>query len=322
MLQRLVLVEVVTGAVVALLATGLAWWFAGLGLRPLRRIEDTAAAIAAGDLSRRVDPGTKATEIVELGSSLNTMLGRIETAFDAKDASEARLRRFVADASHELRTPLTSIRGYAELFRRGAADDPATLRRSMERIEGEAIRMGGLVDDLLLLARLDEGRPLERSPVDLTALAADAVHDAAAADPGRPVALDAPQPVEVDGDRGRLTQVLVNLLANARTHTPPGTPVDVAVRTENGLAEVAVVDHGPGIPDDHKRLVFDRFHRTDPSRTRDRGGAGLGLAIVDAVVRAHGGSVDVGDTPGGGATFTVRLPRRAARQDTAPSQAG
>ena len=321
-LRRLVVVEVVAGLVVAVLATGLAWWLAGLGLRPLRRIEDTAATIAAGDLSRRVDPGTKATEIVELGSSLNKMLGRIESAFDAKDASEARLRRFVADASHELRTPLTSIRGYAELFRRGAADDPATLSRSMERIEGEAIRMGGLVDDLLLLARLDEGRPMERAPVNLTALAADAVHDAAVADPDRRVELDAPAPVEVEGDRGRLTQVLVNLLANARSHTPRGTPVDVAVRSQNGLAEVSVVDHGPGIPDDQKRLVFDRFHRTDPSRTRDRGGTGLGLAIVDAVVRAHGGSVDVADTPGGGATFIVRLPRSDHSETTASAQGG
>jgi two-component system OmpR family sensor kinase len=317
-LSRLVTIEVVTAVVVSVVAAVLAWWLAGLGLRPLRRIEDTAATIACGgDLSRRVDPRSRAKEIVELGSSLNTMLGRIETAFEDKEASEARLRRFVADASHELRTPLTSIRGYAELFRRGAADDPATLARSMERIEGEATRMAGLVDDLLLLARLDEGRPLDRRSVDLSALAADVVHDAAAAGPDHPITLAADESVEVDGDRERLTQVLVNLVTNARMHTPRGTAIEVGVAHDGPVAVVTVADHGPGIADADKAQVFNRFHRTDPSRARDRGGAGLGLAIIDAVVRAHGGTVTVGDTPGGGATFVVRLPRRTARAEVA-----
>jgi two-component system OmpR family sensor kinase len=292
----------------------------GLGLRPLRRIEDTASTIAAGDLSQRVDPHSSAKEIVQLGDSLNTMLGRIEDAFDAKEASEARLRRFVADASHELRTPLTSIRGYAELFRRGAADDPVTLARSMERIEGEAGRMSRLVDDLLLLARLDEGRPLERAPMDLAALAADVVHDAAVADPNRVITLEAQVPVGVDGDRERLTQVLVNLLANARTHTPAGTPIEVWVDTRGDRAVARVVDHGPGVPEAERAMIFNRFHRNDPSRSRDRGGSGLGLAIVDAVVRAHGGSVDLTPTPGGGATFSVELPKVTLGQPSAAPQ--
>ena len=271
----------------------------------------------------RVDPGTKATEIVELGSSLNTMLGRIETAFDAKDASEARLRRFVADASHELRTPLTSIRGYAELFRRGAADDPATLRRSMERIEGEAIRMGGLVDDLLLLARLDEGRPLERVPVDLTALAADAVHDAAAADPDRPVALDAPR-----AGRGRRRPRPPHPGAREPARQRPHAHAAGHAGRRRGARRERPGRGGRGRPrSGHpRRPEAARVRPLPPHRPvahRETAVApGSGLAIVDAVVRAHGGSVDVGDTPGGGATFTVRLPRRAARQDTAPSQAG
>jgi len=239
------------------------------------------------------------------------MLGEIEGAFDAQAASEQRLRQFVADASHELRTPLTAVRGYAELFRRGAADDPEELSNAMRRIEQEATRMGGLVDDMLVLARLDEQRPLETESVDLAELAADAVADLRTVDTARAVTLEAPDSLLIVGDRARLTQVLANLLANARGHTPPGTPIDVRLRSDvsSDEAVVEVVDHGPGIDPELADQVFDRFVRIDTSRTRrDGAGAGLGLAIVHAIVHAHHGTNGVDVTPGGGATFWIRLP--------------
>ena len=236
------------------------------------------------------------------------MLGRIEDAFGERQRAEDQLRRFVADASHELRTPLTSIRGYAELFRAGAAERPEDLAMAMRRIEQEAARMGVLVDDLLLLARLDEGRPLRQEPVDLRALAADAVADARAAEPERPLQLDVNGPVLVTGDDARLRQVLSNLLANVRTHTPVDAPASVWVRAVDGEARVEVRDSGPGLDPTDAEQAFERFFRADASRHRSSGGSGLGLAIVQAVTEAHGGHAGVESAPGEGATFWVELP--------------
>ncbi|TQM79756.1 two-component system OmpR family sensor kinase [Saccharothrix saharensis] len=274
-------------------------------LRPLEGISATAAAIGSGDLTRRVEGAGARTEVGRLGDALNAMLGQLESAFRQREASEDRLRRFVADASHELRTPIATIRGYAELFRRGAAGRPEDLGTALRRIESEAERMGSLVDELLLLARLDQGRPLIREPVELTDLAADAVADALTAQPAHPVELDYDGPVTVTGDADRLRQVLGNLLANVARHTPVGTRTRVRIRAEGGFAVLEVSDDGPGLSDEDRGRVFERFHRSAGARG---GGAGLGLSIVAAVAEAHGGRAEVGDTPGGGATFVVTLP--------------
>jgi two-component system, OmpR family, sensor kinase len=283
-----------------------------VGLRPLEGIGTTAGAIAAGDLSQRVAPADERTEVGRLGLSLNAMLIQIEAAFDERRASEDRLRRFVADASHELRTPLTSIRGYAELFRRGAGSRPEDLEKSMARIEAEASRMGVLVDDLLLLARLDQGRPLERDPVDLGAIATEAVDAARAVDPERPIDVAVEGRGAMVGDGGRLRQVVDNLLDNARVHTPEGTPIHVRVRGEDDGVVLTVTDEGPGLSAEAAARVFERFYRGDPARSRQTGGAGLGLSIVSAIVDAHGGSVAAlennGEETSAGATFRVRLP--------------
>jgi two-component system OmpR family sensor kinase len=305
-------IELLVTVVVALAVVGLSLWLVRIGMRPLTGMGKTAEAIAAGDLSQRVSPDESRTEIGRLGQALNTMLGRIESAFAERQASEDRLRRFVADASHELRTPLTSIRGYAELFRRGAASRPDDLAKAMQRIEDEAARMGVLVEELLLLARLDQGRPVERQPVDLTALATDAVGDARVVEPKRPLELDVDGPVRVTGDAARLRQVLDNLLANVRTHTPPQTPASVRVRSADGHAVLEVTDRGPGMTEEETARAFERFYRVDPSRSRDSGGVGLGLSIVSAIVAAHGGEVGVRSAPGDGATFTVTLPLEVA----------
>jgi two-component system OmpR family sensor kinase len=234
------------------------------------------------------------------------MLAEIEVAFADQSASEARLRQFVADASHQLRTPLTSIRGYTELLRKGAFTDEESRQRALSRVEAEAARMSNLVDDLLLLARLDQGRPLADEPVDLCRVAADAVHDARAVEPDRPIELVAPATVVVRGDRERLDQVLDNLLANARAHTPPDTAVTVRVVRQGSRGVLSVIDRGPGIPPVEAARVFDRFYRVDPSRSGT--GSGLGLAIVRAIAEALGGTAQVSPTPGGGATFTVSVP--------------
>jgi two-component system OmpR family sensor kinase len=304
--RRLLGIEVVVSLAVLALAAALASWFVRTGLRPLDDMGATAGAIAAGDLSKRVEPSDDRTEVGKLGAALNSMLAQIEGAFDERRASEERLRRFVADASHELRTPITSIRGYAELFRRGADRRPEDLATSMARIEAEADRMGVLVDDLLLLARLDQGRPLAREPVDLAVLARDAVDAAFAIDPQRTIELDAHAPAVVDGDAGRLRQVLDNLIENARVHTPPGTRTVVTVRAEADTATMAVADDGPGMDADVAARAFERFYRGDPARARATGGAGLGLAIVAAIVDAHGGAVRIGH--GSGAEVVVTLP--------------
>lgn len=278
------------------------------GLQPIDRMIDTAAAIGAGDLSQRVDDADPRTELGRLGNALNEMLGQIERAADARAASEERLRRFVGDAAHELRTPLTSLRGYAELYRQGAMTDETAIRRGMGRIESEAIRMSRLVDDLLLLAKLDQQRELDREPIDLGAIARDAAQDFRAADPARPLQVDIQDGVVAAGDQVAVRQVIDNLLANARVHTPEGTPVSLTVRTAGREAEVVVADEGPGIPPDARTKIFERFGRVDPGRSRATGGSGLGLAIVVSLVASLGGSVTLDPTTTRGARFVVRLP--------------
>ncbi len=313
---RLVRIEIVVGVFVLMALGGGAFLVVRRSLKPLVEMESAAQAVAEGDLSRRVPEGDPNTEVGSLARSFNTMVAQVEEAFAEREASEAeartseeRMRRFVGDASHELRTPLTSIRGFAELYRQGALPSQSDVDRAMNRVESEASRMGVLVEDLLLLARLDQQRPLEHLPVDLLELARDAVLDARAMDPDRSVELEVvaagPAPV-VEGDAARLRQVLGNLVGNALTHT--GAPVTVRVSTASGSAVVDVADAGPGIPEQDKPRVFERFYRSDSSRTRTSGGTGLGLSIVAALVAAHRGTVEVLDTPGGGATFRVTLP--------------
>ncbi|MFC6880134.1 MULTISPECIES: sensor histidine kinase [Actinomadura] len=326
--RRLVVIDVIVGAAVLAVLTALGIWVVRASLRPLRDIERTAGAIAAGDLSQRVPEGDVNTEMGRLGRSLNAMLAQIEAAFGARAESEAtarrseetalrseeRMRRFVADASHELRTPLTAIRGFAEFYRQGAARTPEELDRLIGRIEQTASRMGLLVEDLLLLARLDRQRPIERRPVDLLAVAADAVQETRVLAPSRQVDLSVEGGVayQVLGDEPRLRQVLGNLLTNAVAYTPDGTPIEVRLSpgTLNGVqaAVCEVADQGPGLAPEQAERVFERFYRADASRSREDGGTGLGLAIVAALVAAHEGRVEVDSTPGEGAVFRVLLP--------------
>ncbi|HEX9548221.1 MAG TPA: HAMP domain-containing sensor histidine kinase [Acidimicrobiales bacterium] len=307
-LHDLVLIELTVSAGVLIAAGGLGLWLVRLGLRPLDEIETTAEAIAAGDLARRVPEASTRTEVGRLAVAINAMLSQIEGAFAERQASEDRLRRFVADASHELRTPLTSIRGYAELFRRGANHRPDDLAKAMNRIEAEAVRMGVLVDDLLLLARLDRGLPLLRTPVDLTRVAMEAAEAAQVVDHTRPLAVQTNGPVTVLGDPARLRQVADNLLANVRTHTPEGTHATVRVSAREGTAVLEVSDDGPGVSPDQATRIFERFYRADTGRSREHGGSGLGLAIVDSIVSSLGGKTNVTSESGHGATFRVELP--------------
>ncbi|MDR2454541.1 MAG: HAMP domain-containing histidine kinase [Bifidobacteriaceae bacterium] len=308
--HAMALMVVWTALAATILATSLGYVMVRRSLRPLKSVERAAARIAAGDLSTRIPPAPPGTEVGHLTGSLNAMLAQIEAAFAAQSASEARMRSFVSDASHELRTPLAAIRGYAELYRMGGLPDGEALAGAVKRIEDEAARMGLLVSDLLTLARLDEARAVAREPVDLLVLAGDAIADATALDPTRRVGLERRAgAATVVGDESALRRVVTNLVANAVRHTPAGTPIELAVGgARPGWAELEVRDHGPGIPQAKRAKVFDRFYRVDGSRSRDSGGAGLGLAIVAGLVRAHGGSVAVEDTPGGGATFRVLLP--------------
>jgi two-component system, OmpR family, sensor kinase len=298
---------------VGLLTLGLVGLLAGvvirIGLHPLDDVEETAERIAAGDLSQRVPDMPGDTEIGRLSVALNGMLAQIEHAFDERTASEDRLRRFVADASHELRTPLTTIRGYAELSRNGAITDEGDRAAAIARIEGEAVRMGVLVDDLLLLARLDQQRPLERRHVDLVDLVDDATAGLRAAAPDRVVTVVAPGSAIVVGDAARLRQVLDNLLTNVRVYTTPGSPVGVQVTEDASVVRVVVSDAGPGMSADELAHATERFFRGDPSRTRRNGaGSGLGLSIVQAIVRAHDGTLVLSSAPDGGTTATVELP--------------
>ncbi len=312
--------------VAVLLVLGVAGsWVVNRSLRPLTEVEQTAAAIAAGQLDRRIPERDSRTEVGRLSAALNGMLAQIQQALASSEASaqkalisENRMRRFITDASHELRTPLTTMRGFAELYRQGAARD---MEMVMSRIESESRRMGLLIDDLLLLARLDAQRPIERKLVDLLALATDAVHDARAVSPNRTITIevvDGPGTPEVLGDEARLRQVLGNLMTNALQHTPETADIIVRVGTSAEDAILEVLDEGPGMSREDALRVFERFYRTDSSRARSSGGSGLGLSIVDSLVHAHGGTVNVTTAPGQGCRFYVSLPRIAE----VPARAG
>lgn len=317
--RQLMLVDLLLGGAIVITLATVGAGIVRASLKPLEEIEDTAEAIAAGDLSQRVPDRDPRTEVGRLSRSLNGMLGQIETAFRAQAASEAqargseeRMRRFIADASHELRTPLTAIRGFAEFYRQGAARTPTETEKLVGRIEDAASRMGFLVEDLLLLARMDQQRPLVRRPVDLLALAADAVHEARATAPDREIDLTVhgDAAFQVQGDEHRLRQVLSNLLSNAIVHTPAGTPVAVRLGTGELLgapaAVIEVADQGPGLSPEVAERVFERFYRADAARSQ--GGTGLGLSIVAALVAAHEGTVEVESELGQGATFRVTIP--------------
>lgn len=295
--------------IVLLLIGVVSRWLITLSLKPLLEVEVIAAAIADGDLAARLPELQPATEVGRLTQSLNIMLGRIEESFAQKNASESKLRRFVADASHELRTPLTAIRGFAELHRQGAVTGEVKVKELVGRIEKESIRMGSLVEDLLLLARMDEARPHALEPVDLTHLIEESVASARAAGPDHPITLEVADDLYVLGDSKRIHQALGNLLANSRTHTPSGTAISVLAKSGEFETTITVADSGPGLSEQDQSRVFERFFRVDPSRARQVGeGSGLGLSIVDAVMKAHGGSVSVSSKLGKGATFTLHFP--------------
>ncbi|MHB8508035.1 MAG: HAMP domain-containing sensor histidine kinase [Candidatus Dormibacteria bacterium] len=313
-LARLLVIDLMVTLGVAIGAAVGGFYLVQLGLRPLREIEVTASAIAAGDLARRVPRAGSRTEIGRLGTALNAMLGQIEAAFQQKDASERRLRRFLADASHALRTPLTSIRGYSELFRMPGGGAALDLQLVMGRIEEESRRMGELVDDLLLLARLDQGRPLEQAAVDLGGVATEAVEAARRFEPDRPILLELGAPAVVVGDVARLRQVLDKLLDNVRAHTPPGTPAMVCVYGDLDGVVIEVLDRGPGMTEEARAAAFEGFFAGDRAGRRDRGAAGLGLTVVEAIVSAHSGTVAMFATVPTGITVRIALPVRVPSQ--------
>lgn len=336
-LNDLEIIEIIVSACALVVAAALGWWLVRRGLRPLVVMERTAESIAEGELGERVPVENEKTEVGRLAKTLNVMLSRIQQAFAQRDATEAdlraseeRLRRFVGDASHELRTPLAAVSAYAELFERGASEHPEDLGRLLHGIRSETARMGRLVEDLLLLARLDEGVPVAKEPVELVGLVAEAIRTARTVGPEWPVHLVATQPVEVDAEGSRLRQVIDNLLSNVRSHTPSGTETTVTVSESVPHAEpgpsdpeavIEVADRGPGLTDEQASKIFERFYRTDVSRSRASGGAGLGLSIAASIVLAHGGTVSASPRPGGGSVFTVRLPlgRSRGTQTTEPA---
>ena len=308
-LSQLRFLFLILGLIALITIAMAARWIIALGLKPLEAVEDTAEAIAAGDLSARLPAAKPDTEVGRLTTSLNTMLARIEESFTARVESESKLRRFVADASHELRTPLTAIRGFAELHRQGAVVGEEKTKELINRIEKESVRMSSLVEDLLLLARLDQSRELAKEPVDLNTLITEAVASARAAGPNHPIEikLEASE-IFVLGDSQRIHQVIANLLANARTHTPNGTEISITAMQGVSETTIAVSDKGPGLSKADQDRIFERFYRADPSRVRNSGeGSGLGLSIVDAVMKAHGGYVSVKSEVGRGATFTLHF---------------
>jgi two-component system OmpR family sensor kinase len=317
---RLEIADALAGAVAVAMLAGIGLPLVRASLAPLRRIEATAAAIAGGDLSRRIDHPSRDTEVGRLADALDAMLGRIEVAYLARAEGEARalrsedrMRQFVADASHELRTPLTSVSGLAEFgLQQGDAASPEELLRLMTLIQAEASRMRRLVEDLLLLARFDTDRSLDRRHVDLASIAAQAVQAARIVNPGRPITLRAGDPVIVYADTERLRQVIDNLIGNATQHTPPESPVTVSVTSTSGTGEIIVADNGPGMTAEQAARIFERFYRTDGARSRARGGTGLGLSIAASLAAAHGGDITVETKPGQGAAFHVRLPLAAS----------
>jgi two-component system OmpR family sensor kinase len=329
-LMRVLLILVVVTAVVLVVAITVGIWVIRRALAPLDRVAATASRVADLQLDRgevalpvRVpaDDADPRTEVGQLGSAVNRMLDHIDSALSARHASETRVRQFLADASHELRTPLAAIRGYAELAQRKRAEVPGDVANAMNRVDSESRRMTALVEDMLLLARLDSGRGLEHEPVDLTRLTVDAVSDAHIAGPDHRWNLDLPgEPVVVTGDAARLHQVLANLLANARVHTGPGTTVTVSLERDGaGRATWQVADNGPGIPAALQPEVFERFARGDSSRSRRAGSSGLGLAIVAAVVKSHGGAISLDSAPGH-TVFTVRLPEETSQRAHSEAQ--
>lgn len=316
--------QLVTVAVIAFMAALIALVAGGQalirkGMRPLSDMADTAHDISthdltdSGDLTVRVDGRGGGVEVEELREAFNNMLAHIDSSLAARTAAEQRLRRFIADASHELRTPLTSLRGYADLFKYAAANEPGEREKHLEKLRSEASRMSVLLDDLLLLARLDSAEsepPLRPEELDLSVVAEAAADAFQAARPTHSLSLDA-DTVTMTADPTRLRQVLDNLLTNAAVHTPAGTSVQLKVTAENGWAVIRVSDTGPGIPAADQARIFDRFYRVDDSRTRQRGGSGLGLAVVQSLVEAHGGTIELASRPGA-TVFTIRLPRHPA----------
>lgn len=321
---RLEVADAAAGAVALAMLAVLGLPLVRVGLAPLARIERSAVAIAAGDLSQRIDHPSRRTEVGRLAGALNTMLGRIEVAYRARAEGEARavdseerMRRFVADASHELRTPLTSVRGLAEFsLQQGEAASRTGLLRTMTLIQAEATRMGRLVDDLLLLAQFDEHRPLNCRPVDLASIAVEAVAAAGPANRGHVITVRAAEPVIVEGDHGRLRQIVDNLISNAVQHTPAGSAVTVTVTSSPPSGLLTVTDNGPGMTPEQASRVFERFYRTDRARSRSRGGTGLGLSIAATLAAAHGGAIGVHSQPGHGAAFHVRLPLYLAERQS------
>ncbi len=308
--RQLIFMEVLaTGAILAVLSA-VTWWVIRLGIRPIKQMTATAMTIADGDasLASRVETPPPGTEAGQLGAALNHMLERLQSAFAAREESQERLQQFVADASHELRTPVTTIRGYAELYRIGGLADDGELDEAMRRTEQEAVRMSRLVDDMLTIAKLGAGRPLEVKPVELSTLLDDAASDARATDRNRPIVVEHDASVVVAGDEDRLRQVIANIVGNALVHTPPGTRIELRARRDDGDAVVEIADDGPGMPADVAARITERFYRADPARSRHRGGSGLGLSIADSAVAAHGGTIDVDSEIGRGTVVRVRIP--------------
>jgi len=306
--HQITVVFLIIGGIVLLFIAFASRQVIKVSMKPLKKIEKTAEQIAAGDLSARLENFEPNTEVGRLSTSLNIMLSRIEESFAARAESENKLRRFVADASHELRTPLTSIRGFAELHRQGAVPEGEKTRELIGRIEKESMRMGYLVEDLLMLARMDQSRELVMADVDLSHLVQEAVSSASAAGPDHPITSDIAHDIHTQGDADKIYQVVTNLLANARAHTPTGTAIHVATYSTKDGSCITVADKGPGLTAQDQMLIFERFYRVDTSRQRSSNdGSGLGLSIVDEVMKAHGGTVSVASEPGKGATFTLHF---------------
>ena len=306
--HQITIVFLIIGGIVLLFIAFASRQVIKLSMKPLKKIEETAEQIAAGDLSARLENFEPDTEVGRLSTSLNTMLSRIEESFAARAESDSKLRRFVADASHELRTPLTSIRGFAELHRQGAVPEGEKTKELISRIEKESIRMGALVEDLLMLARIDQSRELDIADVDLSNLVQEAVSSAQAAGPDHPITSDIAGDIHTQADADKVYQVVTNLLANARAHTPAGTPIHVSTYSTQDGSYVSVADKGPGLSAQDQLHIFERFYRVDTSRQRSSNdGSGLGLSIVDEVMKAHGGSVSVASELGKGATFTLHF---------------